>query len=196
MKKILVLLLMFLPVLAYCDDIGGNQGSEEETIIVYDVFKHRNNSENAFLAIGGGSLAAGIITAASAGPNEISRNIGIQLAAWGIAETAVAIFDKNRDNKEKNPEKARLEIVDFSQFRLWIDLGVFTAGTCMVIWGDAPFKGHGAGLMINSAVLAIFDSINLVVASNPEGVRDWGSSKKTSAVNDTSFILTYNGIRF
>lgn len=196
MKKLLVLAFLLFPVFAFCDEIAKDSGSEEETIIVYDVFKHRNNSENSFLAIGGGSLAAGIITAASSGTNEISRNIGIQLAAWGIAETAVAIFDKNRDNKERDPEKARLEIVDFSQFRLWVDLGIFAAGTCMVIWGDTPYKGHGAGLMINSAVLAMFDSINLVVASNPEDVRDWGSPEKTSAVNDTSFILTYNGIRF
>ena len=196
MKKILVLALLLMPMAAFCDDIANSNGGEEETIIVYDVFKHRNNSENIFLGIGGVSLGTGIAVAASAGMNEINRNIGIQLAAWGIVETGFAIFEKNRDNKETDPEKARQAIIDSSGFRLWVDLGIFTAGAMMVIWGDTPFKGHGAGLMINSAVLAIFDGVNIAVASNPEGVRDWGSSKKTSAVNDTSIIFTYNGIRF
>ncbi len=188
-------MMLLLPVYAYSDDISAEGEPAEKVIIVYDVFKHRNNSENAFLAIGGVSLGTGIAVAAAAGANEINRNVGIQMASWGIVETAIAIFDKNRDNKQRDPEKARQEIIDFAGFRLWLELAVFTAGTCMVVWGDMPYKGHGAGLMINSAVLAIFDGVNLAVASDPGGVRDWGSSEKSSLI-DASFILTYNGIRF
>lgn len=195
MKKILVAVLLLLPLYAYGVDAAVSEEKTEKVIIVYDVFKHRNNSESAFLAIGGVSLGTGIAVAVAAGTNEINRHLGIQLASWGMVETAVAIFDKNRDNKERDPEKARQEIVDFSGMRLWFDLAVFAAGACMVIWGDTPYKGHGAGLMINSAVLSIFDGVNLAVASDPGGVRDWGSSEKKSQAG-MRFMLTHNGIRF
>jgi hypothetical protein len=148
---------------------------QEKTIIVYDVYKHMENSNNIFLGIGGLSIGMGVAIASTAHNNATALGMGIQSVIWGGAETGLYLLDKNFGQKELNAEKARLKYAEMSGWHSVIDLAVIAGGCCLTVFGNNDIKGYGIGMMIQGAMLATYDGINFFIASNPKDVKDWGA---------------------
>jgi len=108
---------------------------KEKTIIVYDVYKHMENSNNIFLGISGLSIAMGVGLASTAHSYATQLGSGIGLTIWGGAETGLYLLEKNFGEKELNAEKARLKYAEMSGWHSIIDLAVMVGGGCLTILG-------------------------------------------------------------
>jgi len=171
---LLVIIILSAPVF-------GSEGAEAAAAekpepieyIVYDVHKHIDNSDNILLALGGLSIGAGAGILANSNP--LTVGIGIQSILWGMGETAFGVYKKNWAVSESDDEKARTLLVEAAGKHILIDLAFVAAGSLMLILGDEALKGHGAGIMIHGTALAILNTVNFVIASNPGEVRGWGA---------------------
>ncbi len=150
----------------------------EETLIVYDVYKHIDTASNIFLGIGGLSLGIGTGIMANAGNNQLSFGIGVQTLVWGAVETCLFLYDKNFIKQEEDEKKAIQQFKDRSGLHAIFDLAYIVAGGCLALFGDDSIKGHGMGIMIQGGILAAYDGVNFFIASNPEDVKDWGAGVK------------------
>lgn len=194
MKKILILsALLLVSGLAWAEDAAlpaettptaepaastapaAGEEQKEKTIIVYDVYKHMENSSAIFLGIGGISFAIGAAMSTVAHENAIMLGAGISSVAWGAAETGIYLLNRNFGQKELDPEKARAQYADMSGLHAIIDLAVMAGGGCMAIFGNDFVKGVGMSMLIEGAMLAAYDGINFFIASNPQDVKDWGA---------------------
>ena len=59
-KMIIAILVISVFVLPVAAEEGKAAGEEEETIIVYDVLKHKETAGNVYMAMGGASIGVGI----------------------------------------------------------------------------------------------------------------------------------------
>ena len=172
---LLLLTILVLPVLAAEEETkgdGAEQGEEEaETEIVYDVFIHKETAGNVYMAIGGVSIATGIGIVVNG--NTLSRGIGYQNIIWGIVETGFSLYNKNWAEREVDEETAKKKLEKESQEHLWIDLALVAIGSAFTIFGNEDIRGHGFGMMIQGTILALYDTVNLVIVRNPERVKDW-----------------------
>jgi hypothetical protein len=159
------------------NDVADNKNDEENYIIVYDVFKHKETASNIYLGIAGLSLGMGTGILANAGNNDFLFGLGVQNIIWGIAEGCVYIYDKNWGYKETDEEKARQEIISNSAMHLIFDGIAIAAGGLMLGLGDDMIKGHGTGILIQGLILTIFDFSNFFIANNPETVSARGVEK-------------------
>ncbi len=175
---ILVLLCLINTYLFSADnamDNKDNKKENEEYIIVYDVFKHKETASNIYLGIAGLSLGMGSGILANAGNNQFLFGLGVQNIVWGLAEACVYIYDKNWAYKETDEEKARQELISNSTLHLVFDGIAMATGSLMLAFGDEAIKGHGAGILIQGLILAFFDFSNFFIASNPETVSSKGA---------------------
>ena len=147
----------------------------QETRIVYDVYKHMNNSNDIFLGIGGLSLGVGAGVLANAGNNHSMQGMGLENVIWGLAEGGFYIFNKNFGTREEDEKKAREQFVSQSGWHAVMDLGLILTGGCLAVFGNDYIKGHGMGIMIEAAMLVVLDGANFFIASNPQDVKDWGA---------------------
>ena len=162
---ILVISVFALPVAAEENKVAGE---EEETIIVYDVLKHKETAGNVYMAIGGASIGVGIGVLMNS--NDFTRGIGMQNVGWGIVQTGLAIYDKNWAEKETDEEKAKKSLKEDSLNHLWMDLAFMAAGAALLFVNDEHVQGHGMGIIIHSMLLAAYDFVNLMIVSNPEKI--------------------------
>lgn len=149
-----------------------------ETKIVYDVYKHMDNSSHIFLGIAGLSLGMGAGLIANAGNNTTTMGIGIENVTWGAVEAALFLYDTNFVEKISDEKKAREAYVKMSELHAIYDLGYIVAGGCIALFGDNSLKGHGLGIMMQGAILSIYDGVNFFIASNPQDVKAWGAGIK------------------
>ena len=196
MKKILaIILVIFLCAPVFAGEMGEEpeemqeQESKKREIIVYDVGKHMENSTNILLAIGGLSFASGIVVAMTSGPDVTSLGIGVQLISWGLVETGFGVYDKNWGTRKKDDEVQRKKFEEMSRNHLIFDLCCMAAGGVLLFINDPAVRGHGLGIMINSLVLSLYDTVNFMIAKDPEKLKELQAS-------DYNFYLVYNGIRF
>jgi hypothetical protein len=160
-------------------DTAGNTAvaevQKEKTVIVYDVYKHMETSNNVFLGISGLSIAMGVGLATTAHKNTIQLGSGIGSVIWGGAETGLYLFNKNFGVKEPDPEKARRNFAEMSGWHSVIDLAIMVGGGCLTMFGNDSIKGYGIAAMVEGAMLATYDGINFFIANNPKDVKNWGA---------------------
>lgn len=186
MKKLLYVFMVSLMIFAFCvnlfsDDIeikkNEKDNANEEHIIVYDVFKHKDTAGNIYLGIAGLSLGVGTGILANAGNNQFLFGLGVQNIIWGLGEGCVYIYDKNWGYKETDEEKARQDLISNSVLHLIFDGVAIVAGSLMLGFGDETIKGLGAGILIQGLILTLFDFSNFFIASNPETVSKRGAEE-------------------
>ncbi|HPD18578.1 MAG TPA: hypothetical protein PLF61_02820 [Candidatus Goldiibacteriota bacterium] len=151
-----------------------DNGDDEEYIIVYDVFKHKETASYIYLGIAGLSLGMGTGILANAGNNQFLFGLAVQNIVWGIGEGCAYLYEKNWAYKEPDEEKARQEFVSSSAFHLIFDGVAIVAGGLMLGFGDESIKGHGTGILIQGLILSLFDFSNFFIAKNPETVNARG----------------------
>ncbi len=184
-KKILlfamVLFLFSAPAAAENGKEGKKDGRpvvrtvNEREYIVYDVYKHMETANNIYLGLGAVSLGAGIGMASTAGDNRLVTWAGLQNIFWGLAETGFAVYDKNWAERERDPATARQKFHDISGRNLVLDLVYITGGALLLGFGNEEIKGNGLGIMMQGAMLALFDAANFAITAGPENVNEWNA---------------------
>ena len=152
--------------------------AKEETFVVYDVYKHMQNSSDIFLGISGLSLGMGMGLIANAGDNKTTMGIGVENLAWGAVEGGLYLYDRNFVDKSSDEKIAREIYVRTSGLHALFDIGYIVAGGCIALFGDRDLKGHGLGIIMQGTMLTIYDGINFFIASNPQDVKDWNAGIK------------------
>jgi hypothetical protein len=178
MKKFaLVFIMLFTAGFLLADDIAiaGQTPTPTgaKTIIVYDPVKHTETASNIFLLWGGASAAIGISTMFNS--NTTTKGFGIGMIAYGIAETAMAIYNVNYGEKITDPAKAQAAMIDKSGLHSVLGIVQMAAGGALAAFGDSNTKGYGIAIALQGGFFSIYDGMDYFIAKNPGTVRDWNA---------------------
>lgn len=132
-------------------------------------FDHQHRRLGILLAWGLGSAATGVLAAANRDP--FSRNYGLQAAAWGAIDAALAFFGR-RGARESAARQVFGEISEqevdtaargFRRILLinsGLDVGYVLAGALLAQRAKTPGRrGMGAGIVVQGLFLLIYDGI-------------------------------------
>lgn len=152
-------LLCFIPAVA--------SGQTDTTAFLYksSAYDVMNHQRKAMYVLGGWStLSTGVGLYQLSSTSNFVRGMGVQNLAWGLIDGAIAgyaLYDLKR--KEGKPIDLKLEQEKFRKVLLintLLDVLYIGTGALMMQHGNAKWRGHGQGIIIQGSFLFLFDGVN------------------------------------